>query len=56
MRSRAEYLTPTEHQRINNASREVSLARAEMMRAHNRLDDFMTRGIVPEDLKYGSGL
>src|SRR5436190_4064202 len=34
---------PDGTQRINNASREVSLARAELMRAHYRLVDFMTR-------------
>jgi len=38
-------------QRIKNASNKLSLARNEMMTAHNRLNDFIERGIVPEDLK-----
>ena len=37
--------------RITNASRELSTAREEMMRAHRRLNDFLSRGVVPEDLK-----
>ena len=42
-------------QRIHNASREVTIARMEMLRAHHRLSDFLNTGIVPEDLKQGSG-
>jgi len=38
-------------QRIHNASREVSVARIDMMKAHNRLNDYLSRRIVPEDLK-----
>jgi hypothetical protein len=38
-------------QRIHNVSNELSAARKEMMTAHTRLNDFLTRGIVPEDLK-----
>ena len=38
-------------QRIHNASRKLTEARDEMIRAHNRLDDFLFRGIVPHDLK-----
>jgi hypothetical protein len=38
-------------QRIHNVSRELKLARDEMMIAHNRLTAFLERGIVPEDLK-----
>jgi hypothetical protein len=38
-------------QRIKNASREVALSRTELMIAHNRLNDFLSRGTVPEDLK-----
>ena len=38
-------------QRIHNASRELNAARKEMMAAHSRLNDFISRGIVPEDLK-----
>ena len=36
---------------IQRASRDVSKARVELMRAHNRLNDYLSRGIVPEDLK-----
>ena len=38
-------------QRIHSASRELSTARKEMMKAHSRLHDFLSRGIIPEDLK-----
>jgi hypothetical protein len=38
-------------QLIQRASRDVSMARVELMRAHNRLNDYLSRGIVPEDLK-----
>jgi hypothetical protein len=38
-------------QRIHNVSHELSAARKEMMTAHSRLNDFLSRGIVPEDLK-----
>ena len=37
--------------RIKNASVGLSMARKEMMKAHNRLNDYLSRGIVPEDLK-----
>jgi hypothetical protein len=37
--------------RVNNASKEISAARIELMKAHNRLNDFLSRGTVPEDLK-----
>jgi hypothetical protein len=37
--------------RIHNASRELSAAQKELMTAHSRLNDFLSRGIVPEDLK-----
>jgi hypothetical protein len=42
---------PTGTQRIRNASSELSAARKEMRKAHSRLNDFLSRGIVPEDLK-----
>jgi hypothetical protein len=42
---------PDGTQRIINASRKLSAARQEMMRAHERLHDFLARGIIPEDLK-----
>ena len=38
-------------QRIRNASHDLSCARAELMRVHNRIQDYLIRGIVPEDLK-----
>jgi predicted urease superfamily metal-dependent hydrolase len=38
-------------QRIQNVSHELTEARNEMMKAHNRLNEFLERGIVPEDLK-----
>ena len=38
-------------QRVQNASRKLIAARKEMGRAHSRLNDFISRGIVPEDLK-----
>ncbi len=44
---------PDGGQRIHNASRQVSVTRVEMMKAHNRLNDYLSRGIVPEDLKRG---
>ena len=37
--------------RITQASRELSKARAEMMVAHRRLNDFLSRGVIPADLK-----
>ena len=45
---------PDGTRRIHNASHELNVARDEMMKAHNRLNDFLTTGIMPEDLK-GSG-
>ena len=46
---------PGRTKRIHNASREVTIARMEMLRAHHRLSDFMNARIVPEDLNQGSG-
>jgi hypothetical protein len=37
--------------RIAEASHELSTAREEMMRAHRRLNDFLSHGVIPEDLK-----
>jgi hypothetical protein len=45
---------PDEAQRIKIVSNELSIARQEMIRAHNRLNDYLSRGIVPEDLKKDS--
>jgi len=44
-------LRPGGTQRIHSASREVTVARMAMLRAHHRLSDFLNAGIVPEDLK-----
>jgi hypothetical protein len=38
-------------QRIKNASNALSVARKEMATAHNRLSDYLDRGIIPDDLK-----
>jgi len=38
-------------QRVKNASNALSVARKEMVTAHNRLSDYLDRGILPEDLK-----
>jgi hypothetical protein len=38
-------------QRIKNASNKLTIARKEMATAHNRLNDYLSRGIVPDDLK-----
>ena len=43
-------LRPGATQRIHNASRELTIARMEMLRAHHRLSDFLHAGSVPEDL------
>lgn len=45
---------PDGSQRIKNASCILASARKEMMKAHSRLNDYLERGIVPDDLK-GSG-
>jgi hypothetical protein len=38
-------------QRIYNAANALKAARKEAMTAHNRLEDYLNHGIVPEDLK-----
>jgi hypothetical protein len=38
-------------QRVKNASNKLSIARKEMGTAHNRLSDYLDRGIVPDDPK-----
>ena len=45
---------PDGTQRIHNASREISQARVGLMIAHNRLNDYLARGVVPDDLKQRS--
>jgi hypothetical protein len=45
---------PDGTQRILNASRALTVARSEMMKAHYRLNDYLERGTVPEDLKQRS--
>src|SRR5258705_10589714 len=42
---------PDGTQHLRNASLDLTLARHEMMKAHYRLNDYLSRGIVPEDLK-----
>ena len=42
---------PDGTQRIRNASSELTAAREATMKAHNRLTDFLNKGIVPDDLK-----
>ena len=37
--------------RIKNASKALTVARKEKETAHNRLNDYLSRGIVPDDLK-----
>jgi hypothetical protein len=39
-------------QRIKDASEQLSFARRRMTTAHNRLNNFLADGIVPEDLKH----
>ena len=55
LRNNWRYPSGTPHpdgvQRIHNASHKLTQARDEMMNAHNRMNDFIERGIVPEDLK-----
>jgi len=41
---------PDGTQHIHNASQALSAAREAMMKAHNRLSDFLNKGIVPDDL------
>ena len=43
--------SPNGSQRIKDASEQLSRARRGMMTAHNRLNDFLAQGIVPEDLR-----
>jgi hypothetical protein len=38
-------------QRIENAAHKMNRARDEMLRAHARVSDYLTTGILPEDLK-----
>ena len=42
-------------EQIHKALRAVTIARMEMLRAYHRLHDFLNAGIVPEDLRQGSG-
>ena len=45
---------PDGSQRIQNAARALAAARNEVMQAHSRLDEFLTRGVVPGDFEPGS--
>jgi hypothetical protein len=40
---------PAGAKRIKNASSKLSAARERMVTAHHRLNDYLNRGIVPED-------
>jgi hypothetical protein len=40
---------------IRQASEDLEAARKELGRAHNRLNDFLSRGIVTDDLKRAAG-
>src|SRR5580658_7834305 len=42
-------------QRIKNASSNLSISRNEKMKAQKRINGFRVSGIVPDDLKQGSG-
>src|ERR1700680_3265130 len=46
--------SPNGSRRIKDASEQLSFARRGMMAAHNRLNDFLAQGIVPEDLKHSA--
>ena len=46
---------PDGSQRIKNTSSQLSSAQKRLATAHNRLDDFLSRGIVPVDLRQRSG-
>ena len=37
-------------QRIHQASRELSIARCEVLQAHKQLNDFNSRGVIPDGL------
>ena len=45
---------PDGTQRIHQASHNLSNARKDLMQAHSRLDNFLSSGVIPEDLK-GTG-
>jgi hypothetical protein len=42
---------PDGAQLVKNASNKLSIARKEMGTAHNRLNDYLSRGVLPDDLK-----
>jgi hypothetical protein len=42
---------PDGTQNIHNASHKLTAAREAIMMAHTRLNDYLERGIVPNDLK-----
>jgi hypothetical protein len=45
---------PDGSQRIQNAAHALAAARNEVMQAYSRLDEFLSRGVVPADLELGS--
>lgn len=44
---------PDGSQRIQNAARALAAARSDVMRAHSRLNEFLTRRVGRDDLKAG---
>ena len=42
---------PNGTQRIHQAAHDLSNARKDMMQAHSRLDNFLSSGVIPEDLE-----
>jgi hypothetical protein len=42
---------PDGTRQLANASFKVAVARSELTTSHNRLNDFLSRGIIPDDLK-----
>jgi hypothetical protein len=49
--SQGELEHPDGVQRVRNASHELSAVHNDLIQAHNRLDDYFSRGIVPDDIK-----
>jgi len=43
-------------QRVRNVARELSMARMNVMKAHTRLNDFLTQGVIPEDIRRAGGV
>jgi hypothetical protein len=54
-RSQADCLTRTGPNAYTTVRANRSAARKEVMKAHTRLNDFLSRGIIPKDLKQAGG-